>query len=73
MINNKNPEYFEIEKIILLSAINSKLTKNKVLLSLTSDDFFITKNKIIFEYNSNNKNKKNGYLSSVSELKEKKI
>ena len=72
--NEKLPENFEIEKIILGSAINSELAKNKILLSLTAEDFFTFKNRVIFEiiYDLNNKNKDISFYNLVVELKNQK-
>ena len=75
MINNeKLPENFEVEKTVLATSINFELAKNKVLLSLTSDDFFTPKNKIIFEtiYNLNSENKEVNFLNLNTKLKEQK-
>ena len=75
MINNeKLPENFEVEKTVLAASINFELAKNKVLLSLTSDDFFTPKNKIIFETirDLNNENKEVNFLNLNIKLKEQK-
>ena len=72
--NEKLPQNFEVEKFILGSVFRSELAKNKILLSLTVDDFFTLKNKIIFEaiQNMNAKNIDVSFLNLVTELKNQK-
>ena len=67
--NEKLPQNFEVEKFILGSVFRSELAKNKILLSLTVDDFFTLKNKIIFEaiQNMNAKNIDVSFLNLVTE------